>query len=115
MAPLILVGMLSTYASALAVDALGDFGVMWIITGVLSLAAGLVMLGLKLPPGAERTDTRRLWRVLGAVLWGRSGQRPLFRGELADRDADGAAFIETLQDALDPYGDERTGQRTLEG
>lgn len=106
LAPLIIVGMVASYISGLAVDATDGFAVMWLITAGLALAGGFVMLGLRLPPGHERANTRRMWRVLGAILWGKGEERRLFRGDVHDGDVDGAAFIEGLQAALDPYTDD---------
>lgn len=103
-APTLVAAMVASYISAVAFDAvIRDYRVIWGITAVLALAGGLVMQWLRLPPGTEVARTRDVWHAARHILWGRGHERRLFRGELAEGEADGAVLIEHLRAELDPY------------
>jgi MFS family permease len=103
-APLLVAEMVARFTSALAYDLLvHDFGVIWVISAALALAAGIVTLGLRLPPWAQRADLAYGFRRLREILWGDRHGRRLFRGDIHPADADGVTLLESVQDALDPY------------
>lgn len=104
LSPLLLSGMIAAFGTGLLFDVLvHDYRAVWIPTAVLGLAGGVVLLWLKLPPGAERADPRSGAKLLLKILWGRPDSRRLFRGELADHDVDGTALLERVADELNPY------------
>jgi MFS family permease len=103
--PILLAGMFAALGTGLLYDVVfHDYRAVWIPTGLLGLASGLVLLRLKLPAHARTADPRRGGRILMAILWGRDGEdRKLFRGELNKHEVDGTALLEHVADELNPY------------
>ena len=81
--PLALVTSVAAYASALLVDAFGDYRLIWLVAGAFTLAAAVALSRLVVPAGEERTDVRALLSRLRRSDRGRGG---LFGGtvEVAD-------------------------------
>ncbi|MEX2394821.1 MAG: MFS transporter, partial [Actinomycetota bacterium] len=104
-APILLAGMIAALSTGLLYDVVfHDYRAVWIPTGLLGLASGLVLLGLKFPPHARRADPKRGGAILMKILWGRDSEdRKLFRGDLAGHEVDGTALLEHVADELNPY------------
>lgn len=109
--PAALVGVLSTYAAALAVDVAGNYRVMWLFPTVLGLINAALLSRLWIPPWAAKVDVRasmlRLTRRPGARRGQPQRQRrgsSLFAGEVDVDDADASVIFEVLRHALgNPY------------
>ena len=81
--PLGVVTSLAAYSSALLVDAFDDYRLIWLVAGGLTLAAAVALGRLRVPPGEERTDLRKLLAQLRRSDRGRGG---LFGGTVDDAD-----------------------------
>jgi hypothetical protein len=78
----------------------------WVFPAVAGLIQALVMLGLRLPPGAERPKLSGLpermseWLLEQVMGSGRS----VLRGEVTAEDADAGSLFDTARTLLgDPY------------
>jgi predicted MFS family arabinose efflux permease len=83
--PFSLATSLAAYLSAFAVDAYGDYRMIWLVSCVFTLGAAVALARLRVPEGEERTDVRALFRGLRERS-GSGGGGGLFGGEVADDD-----------------------------
>ena len=105
-APFSLFGLALAYVAAWAVDAFGSYRVIWVFPAVAGIAEGLILLGLKVPPGYERPDLARLKSRAKDAMRNRSNwlNNPLMRGRLSASDTNALALIDSLREFLgDPY------------
>jgi MFS family permease len=104
--PFGMIGVASSYASALAYDHLvHDYRVIWVVAGTITLAIGLVLPRVRVPEGHERADIRGMLRDGLAALRSRLSQRTgLFSGEVTTHDADTTDFVESLRQLAVRYG-----------
>jgi MFS-type transporter involved in bile tolerance (Atg22 family) len=91
--PLALVTSIAAYASALLVDAFGDYRLIWLVAGAFTLAAAVALSRLDVPEGEERTDLRALFAQLRRSDSGRGG---LFGGTVEDADVLADAGVDPL-------------------
>jgi predicted unusual protein kinase regulating ubiquinone biosynthesis (AarF/ABC1/UbiB family) len=106
--PLALVGVLSTYAAAVAVDVAGNYRVMWLFPTALGLINAVILSRLWIPPWATRVDMRGALRGMArrprAQTRSRPRDRNLFTGEVDVDDADASVIFEIGRHALgNPY------------
>jgi Na+/melibiose symporter-like transporter len=105
-APFSAVGLLLAFAAAWAVDASGDYRVIWLFPAAAGVAQAIVMGWLWVPPGSERPAlggmASRLADWLAEQVMGRG--RRLLGGQVTGADADATSLFATARQLLgDPY------------
>jgi predicted unusual protein kinase regulating ubiquinone biosynthesis (AarF/ABC1/UbiB family)/MFS family permease len=112
--PFALVGVTSTYVSALAVDVVGNYRVMWLFPTVLGLVHAGLMTRLWVPEWATRVDLRGTVARFSRRRSRRQTEQPakqrsLFQGEVDPDDVDASVFFEVARHALgNPYAPPRS-------
>ena len=111
-APFSLFAVAFSFLAAYAVDATGNYRVIWVFPAVAGLAQAVMMLvWLRIPPGHERADYAGLWeRMSESILDQVTGaDRSLLGGVVSPADADAASVFQTARRILgNPYDtDER--------
>lgn len=95
-----------SFLAAWAVDATGDYRMIWLFPAVAGVIQAAVMLGLRVPAGAERPQLAGLpVRMADWMLEQVSGPgRSVLRGEVTAADADASSLFDTARTLLgDPY------------
>lgn len=95
-----------SFLAAWAVDATGDYRMIWVFPAAAGVVQAAVMLGLRLPEGAERPALAGLpTRMADWMLEQVTGPgRSVLRGEVTAEDADAATLFDTARTMLgDPY------------
>ena len=110
--PFALVGVLSTYLSAIAVDVAGSYRVMWLFPTVLGVGHAALMTRLWVPEWSARADIRGIGARISRRRAGRrrdgASSRSLFQGDVDVDDVDASAFFEVARHALgNPYAPPR--------
>lgn len=102
-----------SFLAAWAVDATGDYRMIWLFPAAAGVVQAVVMLGLRLPPGAERPKLAGLpvrmadWMLEQVTGPGRS----VLRGEVTAADADASSLFDTARTMLgDPYAPAAGGE-----
>jgi hypothetical protein len=107
-APFSLFAVAFSFLAAWAVDATGDYRVIWLFPAVAGFVQAVVMCWLRIPKGQERADLRDLpLRMSDAILQQVTGRdRALLGGVVTAEDADAATVFDTARHILgDPYAD----------
>jgi Na+/melibiose symporter-like transporter len=84
--PFSLATSVAAYLSAFAVDAFGDYRLIWVVASAFTLLAAFALARLDVPEGHERTDVRALLRGLRERSKSGAGGGGLFGGQVADED-----------------------------
>ncbi len=99
--PFSLLTSVAAYASAVLVDASGDYRLIWLVAAVFTAGAALALVRLEVPEGEERTDVRGLLREARA-----GGSGGLFAGTVAAADVLGDEEKEGVAAGVDDFGTE---------
>lgn len=106
-APFSLFAILFSFAAAWTVDVTGDYRVIWVFPAVAYFLLGLVMLGLRIPPGHERVPpVGELLERMGQGILDHvtDRDRPLLGGTVTAADADATSWFDTAREVLgNPY------------
>jgi Na+/melibiose symporter-like transporter len=105
-APFSLFALAFSFLAAWAVDATGDYRVIWLFPAIAGIGQAIVMCWLRVPPGYERADLHDLpMRISDAMLRQVMGpDRALLGGVVTAADADAATVFDTARHILgDPY------------
>ncbi|HLI72346.1 MAG TPA: MFS transporter, partial [Acidimicrobiales bacterium] len=105
-APFSLFALAFSFLAAWAVDATGDYRVIWLFPAAAGVLQAVVMCWLRIPSGQERADLRDVpMRMSEAILEQVTGSnRSLLGGVVTASDADAATVFDTARHILgDPY------------
>ncbi len=105
-APFSLFALAFSFLAAWAVDATGDYRVIWLFPAAAGVLQAIVMCWLRIPKGQERADLRDVpMRMSEAILEQVTGSnRSLLGGVVTATDADAATVFDTARHILgDPY------------
>lgn len=107
-APFSLFAVAFSFLAAWAVDATGDYRVIWLFPAAAGVVQAVVMCALRVPVGHERPELDGLFQRMGdSMLEQVTGRdRSLLGGEVTDEDADAASLFATARRILgNPYED----------
>ena len=107
-APFSLFAVAFSFLAAWAVDATGDYRVIWLFPAAAGLVQAVVMLRLRVPPGHERAELTGLYeRMSESIMTQVTGSdRPLLGGVVTADDADAASLFDMARNILgNPYED----------
>jgi hypothetical protein len=110
--PFMLVTSFAGWASAAAVDASGDYRLIWLVAAACTLGAAAVLTQLDVPPGMERTDVRDLLRRARAEAGGSGG---LFGGTVEVDDVLAGDPAPSMWDARPPTAGATAGSGPADG
>ncbi len=105
-APFSVFAVVFSFLAAWAVDATGDYRMIWVFPAAAGVIQAAVMLGLRLPAGAERPALAGLpGRMTEWLLEQVSGPgRSVLRGQVTAEDTDAASLFDMARTMLgDPY------------
>ncbi|HTT86045.1 MAG TPA: hypothetical protein VMF60_01645, partial [Acidimicrobiales bacterium] len=97
-----------SFLAAWAVDATGDYRVIWLFPAAAGVVQAVVMCRLRVPRGHERAELEGLFDRLSEALLTQVTRRdrPLLGGEVTAEDADAASLFDMARSVLgNPYDD----------